>query len=65
MAPVGATTLSAILSVAGQIAPADLQALAARGFQSTVCRRPGGESPGLLRSQDRATAARQAGLTSL
>lgn len=63
MAPINAVPLSDTLSVAGQISPADLRALAAAGFKSIVCNRPDGESPGQFSSQDIATAARQAGLT--
>lgn len=62
MAPVNAVPLSDTLSVAGQISPADLQAIAAAGFKSIVCNRPDGESPGQFSSQDIATAAHQAGL---
>jgi sulfide:quinone oxidoreductase len=51
------------VSVAGQISPADLQAIAEAGFKSIVCNRPDGESPGQFSSQDIATAARHAGLT--
>ncbi len=55
--------LSDTLSVAGQISPADMQAIAAAGFRSIVCNRPDGESPEQIRFQDIATAAGQAGLT--
>lgn len=54
--------LSQTLSVAGQISPADLQAIAQAGFKSIVCNRPDGESPGMSSSQDLATAASQLGL---
>jgi sulfide:quinone oxidoreductase len=63
MAPFNAVPLSESVSVAGQISPADLQAIAEAGFKSIVCNRPDGESPGQFSSQDIATAARQAGLT--
>lgn len=63
MAPINAVPLSETLSVAGQISPGDLRAIAAAGFKSIVCNRPDGESPGQFSSQDIATAARQAGLT--
>lgn len=63
MAPINAVPLSESVSVAGQISPADLQAIAEAGFKSIVCNRPDGESPGQFSSQDIATAARQAGLT--
>jgi sulfide:quinone oxidoreductase len=63
MTPINAVPLSDTLSVAGQISPANLQAIAAAGFKSIVCNRPDGESPGQFSAQDIATAARQAGLT--
>jgi len=63
MAPINVVPLSESVSVAGQISPADLQAIAEAGFKSIVCNRPDGESPGQFSSQDIATAARQAGLT--
>lgn len=63
MTPINAVPLSDTLSVAGQISPADLRAVATAGFKSVVCNRPDGESPGQFSSQDIATAARQAGLT--
>jgi uncharacterized protein (TIGR01244 family) len=63
MAPINAMPLSESVSVAGQISPADLQAIAEAGFKSIVCNRPDGESPGQFSSQDIATAARLAGLT--
>lgn len=63
MAPINAVPLSESVSVAGQISPADLKAIAEAGFKSIVCNRPDGESPGQFSSQDIATAARQAGLT--
>jgi uncharacterized protein (TIGR01244 family) len=63
MAPINARPLSESVSVAGQISPADLRAIAEAGFKSIVCNRPDGESPGQFSSQDIATAARLAGLT--
>ena len=63
MAPINAMPLSESVSVAGQISPADLQAIAEAGFKSIVCNRPDGESPGQFSSQDIATAAHLAGLT--
>ena len=63
MALLNVAALSDTLSVAGQIAPNDLQAIAAAGFKSIVCNRPDGESPGQFHSQDMAAAAHQAGLT--
>ena len=63
MAPINAMPLSESVSVAGQISPADLRAIAEAGFKSIVCNRPDGESPGQFSSQDIATAARLAGLT--
>lgn len=55
--------LSETVSVAGQISPADMQAIARAGFKSIVCNRPDGESPGCSSSQDLATAASRVGLT--
>jgi sulfide:quinone oxidoreductase len=52
MAPVNAVPLSETLSVAGQISPADLRAIATAGVKSIVCNRPGGESSGQFSPQD-------------
>ena len=62
MAALIVTPLSQTLSVAGQISPEDLTAIAAAGFKSVLCNRPDGESPGQCGWQVLATAARQAGL---
>ena len=62
MAALNVTPLSQTLSVAGQISPDDLPAIAAAGFKSIVCNRPDGESPDQCRWQDLAATARQAGL---
>jgi sulfide:quinone oxidoreductase len=63
MAPVTLIPLSDTLSVAGQISPADLPAIARAGFKSIICNRPDGESPDQFSHHDLAAAASQAGLT--
>jgi sulfide:quinone oxidoreductase len=63
MSPVNLIPLSDTLSVAGQISPADLPAIARAGFKSLICNRPDGESPGQFSHHDLAAAASQAGLT--
>ena len=63
MASVNLIPLSDTLSVAGQISPADLPAIARAGFKSLICNRPDGESPGQFGHRDLAAAASQAGLT--
>ena len=53
--------LDATLSVSEQIAPADVPALAARGFRSIICSRPDGEGwgqPRFAEIEAAATAAR-------
>lgn len=54
--------LSEMLSVAGQIEPADLAALAARGFRSVINNRPDGEAAEQPASATLAAAAQRAGL---
>ena len=49
-------------SVAGQVLPEQLAAVAALGFRSVLCARPDGEEPGQPRFAEIAAAARQAGL---
>ena len=63
MVPLNAVPLSDTLSVAGEIAPADMQEIVRAGFKSVVCNRPDGESPGQFSFHDLAVATRQAGLT--
>lgn len=63
MATLNVIPLSDALSVAGQIAPADLPAIARAGFKSVICNRPDGESAGQFNHLDLAAAASQAGLT--
>ncbi len=63
MAAMNFVQLSDTLSVAGQISPDDLQAIARAGFKSVICNRPDGESPGQFSSRELAVAASQAGLT--
>ncbi len=63
MVPMNFAQLSDTLSVAGQISPADLQAIARSGFKSVICNRPDGECPGQFSSRELAAAAGQAGLT--
>ena len=50
------------VSVAGQIAPEDLRALADRGFRSVICNRPDGEEPGQPQWAQVEAAAKEAGL---
>ena len=52
MSPVNLIPLSDTLSVAGQISPADLPAIARAGFKSLICNRPDGESPGQFGHRD-------------
>ena len=49
-------------SVAPQIAPEDIPAIAAAGFRSIMCNRPDGEEPGQPTEAAVAEAARAAGL---
>ncbi|WP_439590304.1 TIGR01244 family sulfur transferase [Hydrogenophaga sp.] len=63
MASLNVVPLSVTLSVAGQIAPADLLEIARAGFKSVICNRPDGEGSRQFSSQDMEAAARQAGLT--
>ncbi len=62
MAALNVTPLSQTLSVAGQVSPHDLPAIAAAGFRSVICNRPDGESPDQFTHLDLASAASQAGL---
>ena len=49
-------------SVAPQITPGDIPAIAAAGFRSIMCNRPDGEEPGQPHEAEVAEAARAAGL---
>jgi uncharacterized protein (TIGR01244 family) len=49
-------------SVAGQIQPEDVQAIAAAGFRTLICNRPDNEDPGQPSSDAVEEAARAAGL---
>lgn len=50
------------LSVAQQITPADVAALAAAGFKSIVCNRPDGEEEGQIPFEDIARVANEQGM---
>lgn len=63
MTPLKLVPLSETVSVAGQIAPADLPGIARAGFKSVICNRPDGESPGQINHRELALASSQAGLT--
>jgi sulfide:quinone oxidoreductase len=54
--------LTETLCVTGQLAPADLQAIAAAGFKSIVCNRPDAEVEGQPSFVQLATAAGHSGL---
>jgi len=54
--------LSERLSVAPQVEPGELGALAAAGFRSLICNRPDGEDPGQPRWEEIEAAARAAGM---
>lgn len=49
-------------SIAGQIRPEDLPAIARAGFRSVICNRPDGEEPGQPSFQAIAEAAQREGL---
>lgn len=57
-----AMKISDAFSVAGQIRPKDMAALAAAGFRSVVCARPDGEGWGQPKFADIEAAAKAAGL---
>lgn len=50
-------------AVAGQIAPADVPALAQAGFRSIICNRPDHEEPGQPTYAEIERAAKEAGLS--
>ncbi len=52
-------------SVAGQIAPGEVQALADAGFHAILCARPDGEEPGQPSFTEVARAAEAAGLKAI
>ena len=52
--------LTESLSVAAQITPQDIGELAAQGFTTVVCNRPGGESPGQAGMDEMEAACRDA-----
>ena len=54
--------LSPSLSIAPQVAPEDMPALADAGFRSVICNRPEGEGPDQPKWADLAGAAKAAGL---
>ena len=49
-------------SVAPQLAPTDMAALADAGFTTVICNRPDGENPGPLQAASMQAAAEAAGL---
>lgn len=49
-------------AVSPQVAPADMKALADRGYEAVVCNRPDGEEPGQPPLDDLRAAAYEAGL---
>lgn len=58
----GITKLDDNVSVAGQIAPEDMRAVAGQGFRSIIGNRPDGEEPGQPDWAELEAAAREAGL---
>lgn len=56
------TKLTDDFSVAGQITPADVAAIATAGFRSLICNRPDGESPGQPLFRDIESVAKDLGL---
>ncbi len=54
--------VAADVSVAGQVAAADVPALAAKGFRSLICNRPDGEGAGQPSFAEIEKAAKAAGL---
>ena len=58
----GITKLDDTVSVAGQIAPEEMRALAGQGFRSIIGNRPDGEEPGQPDWAELEAAAREAGL---
>lgn len=56
------TRLDANVSIAGQIAPEDMGALAQQGFRSIIGNRPDDEEPGQPSWAEMAAAAEEAGL---
>lgn len=55
-------TISADYTVAGQISPEDVPAIAAEGFRTIVCNRPDGEAPDQPPFAEIEAAAKSAGL---
>lgn len=51
------------VSISGQVAPGDLQAIAAQGFRMIINNRPDGEAPGQPTGAEIQAAAEAAGLT--
>jgi len=54
--------ISPDLSVSGQIAPADIEAIKARGFRAIICNRPDGEGADQATHEEIEAAAKAAGL---
>lgn len=49
-------------SVAAQIAPQDIEAIAAAGFKDVICNRPDGEDPGQPTAAEIASSCKTAGI---
>ena len=59
------TKIDEAVSVAGQVTPDDIGAIAEQGFRSVICNRPDGEEPGQPNWAEVEAAAKDAGLETL